>query len=183
MLRNIREYFNLKIVSKNSIIETPLKLRGAKYINLGNNVKLRKNYRIECIDVFAKQQLKPKFQLGDNVIINYNFTAFVTDDLIIGDNSIIASNVLITTENHGMDLSSTIPYANQPLVSNAVKIGSNVWIGQNVVILPGVEIGDNVIIGAGSVVTKSINNNCIVAGNPAKIIKVYDNNQKKWCKI
>ena len=51
-----------------------------------------------------------------------------------------------------------------------IKVGNNVYIGQNSIILPGVTIGDNVIIGAGSVVTKSIPEGCIVGGNPAKII-------------
>lgn len=52
-----------------------------------------------------------------------------------------------------------------------LKIGKNVWIGSNCVLLPGVEIGDNVIIGAGSIVTKSIPSNSIAAGNPCKVIK------------
>jgi len=50
-------------------------------------------------------------------------------------------------------------------------IGDYCFIGANAIILPGVEIGNNVVVAAGSVVTKNIPNNCIVAGNPAKIIK------------
>jgi acetyltransferase-like isoleucine patch superfamily enzyme len=57
-------------------------------------------------------------------------------------------------------------------IKKSVKIGNNVWIGANVVILPGVEIGDNTIIGAGSIVTKSFKEgNCVIGGNPAKIIR------------
>lgn len=52
-----------------------------------------------------------------------------------------------------------------------VYIGKDVWIGANVVILPGVKIGKNAIIGAGSVVTKNIPDNAIAYGNPAKIVK------------
>lgn len=55
-----------------------------------------------------------------------------------------------------------------------VKIGNNVFIGWNAVVLMGVTIGDNVIIGAGSIVTKDIPDNCVVAGNPAKIICSVD---------
>ena len=50
-----------------------------------------------------------------------------------------------------------------------IKIGKSVWIGFNVVVLPGVEIGDNCIIGAGAVVTKSFANNKIITGIPAQI--------------
>lgn len=56
-----------------------------------------------------------------------------------------------------------------------VIIGDNVWIGGDATILPGVTIGDNVVIGAGSVVTKDIPSNVVIAGNPAKIIKTLSN--------
>lgn len=60
-----------------------------------------------------------------------------------------------------------------------VKIGNNVWLGENVTILKGVTIGDNVIIGIGSVVTKDIPSNSVVAGIPAKVISSYDEYYKK----
>lgn len=53
----------------------------------------------------------------------------------------------------------------------AVYIGKNCFIGGNSLILPGVTIGDSVVVGSGSVVTKSVPSNCIVAGNPAKVIR------------
>ena len=52
-----------------------------------------------------------------------------------------------------------------------IKIGNNVWIGMNAVILPGIHVGDNVVIAANSVVTKDIPSNSIVAGNPCTILK------------
>ena len=52
-----------------------------------------------------------------------------------------------------------------------IKIGNNVWIGGNVIVLPGVNIGDNVVIGAGSVVTKDIPANCVAVGNPCRVIR------------
>lgn len=55
--------------------------------------------------------------------------------------------------------------------SSPVKIGDNVWIGERAIILKGVLIGDNAIIAAGAVVTKNVEPNTIVAGNPAKFIK------------
>ncbi|MBA2585639.1 MAG: maltose acetyltransferase, partial [Chthoniobacterales bacterium] len=52
-------------------------------------------------------------------------------------------------------------------------IGDNVWIGMNAVILKGVAIGENSVVAAGAVVTKSVPENCVVAGNPAKIVKRF----------
>lgn len=56
-------------------------------------------------------------------------------------------------------------------VVGPIKIGDNVFIGNNAIILPGVTIGDNVVIGAGSVVTKSIPSNSVAAGNPCRVIR------------
>ena len=93
----------------------------------------------------------------------------------------MASNILITTENHGIDPQKK--YAEQILISNDVKIGRNCWIGEKVTILPGVTIGNNVIIGAGSVVTKSFEDNTIIAGCPAKCIKKYNFDKNQWEKF
>lgn len=59
-------------------------------------------------------------------------------------------------------------------ITKPITIGNDVYIGNNVIILPGVEIGNNVIIGAGAVITKNIPNNSVVAGVPAKVIKSTD---------
>jgi len=55
-----------------------------------------------------------------------------------------------------------------------VVIGNDVWIGDRVMILPGIQIGNGAIVGAGSVVTHSIPDYAIAAGNPARIIKYRD---------
>ena len=91
----------------------------------------------------------------------------------IGKNVIIGMGSKIISANHDIkDFSKHI--------KNPVKIGNNVWIGSNVVILPGVAIGNNVIIGAGSIVTKSFkDNNLVIAGNPAKIIKKIEYNYER----
>ena len=57
------------------------------------------------------------------------------------------------------------------LIGKPVTIGDNVWFGGNCVVLPGVTIGNNVVVGAGSVVTKNVPDNAVIAGNPAKILK------------
>ena len=61
-----------------------------------------------------------------------------------------------------------------------ITIGDNVWIGGNVVITPGVKVGNGVVIGAGSVVTKDIPDNCIAAGNPARVIREITDEDKHY---
>lgn len=60
-----------------------------------------------------------------------------------------------------------------------IVIGNNVFIGMNVILMPGVKIGDNVVVAAGSVVTKSIPNNTIVGGNPARYICEFEDYKKR----
>ena len=71
-------------------------------------------------------------------------------------------------------------YYKQPLIHLPISIGRGCWIGQNVTVLPGVTLGDNVIVGAGSIVTSSFPSNVIIAGSPAKVIKRFNFEQKKW---
>ena len=93
---------------------------------------------------------------------------------------LFASNILITNENHGINPENEVPYMNQDLSAKPIEIGDGCWIGEKVCILPGVNIGKKSIVGAGSVVTKSIPAYSIAVGNPAKIIKKYNFDHKKW---
>ena len=86
----------------------------------------------------------------------------------IGDNVMIACNVTITSATHETSIESrrkNIEFAKK------ISIGSDSWIGANVVILPGVKIGQGTTIGAGSVVTKDIPDNVVAFGNPCKVHK------------
>lgn len=84
--------------------------------------------------------------------------------ITIGNNVTLAPNVHILA--HDASTKNFLGYTKIGLIS----IGNNVFIGAKTIILPNVHIGNNVIIGAGSVVTRSIPDNCLVTGNPAKVI-------------
>lgn len=120
--------------------------------------------------------------IGKNCYIGTNFSILNASNVTIGDNVLIASYVLITSENHSIDPESTYEYKDQPLLSSPVIIGDGCWIGEKVIILPGVTIGKKCVIGAGSIVTKSIPDYSIVVGNPAKVIKRYNFQKKIWDK-
>ena len=82
-----------------------------------------------------------------------------------GENVRIGPNVGIVSANHDQHNYKSWKRA------DPIRIGDNVWIGMNTVVLPGVRIGDNVVIGAGSVVTKDVLSNCMAAGNPCRVIR------------
>ena len=86
----------------------------------------------------------------------------------IGDNCLIGPQVGIYTACHPIDpieRRSGIEFA------KAINIGDNCWIGGHATINPGVTLGDNVVVASGAVVTKSFEDNVVIGGNPARIIK------------
>ena len=96
----------------------------------------------------------------------------------IGDDVKITHGVIILT--HGFDWSVLKGAYGEVLGScGKVTIGNNVFIGMNAVILKGVTVGNNVIIGAGSLVNKDVPDNCVVAGNPAKVIMPLEEYHEK----
>ncbi len=90
------------------------------------------------------------------------------DDVIeVGDDCLFAYGVNVITAGHDYNA----PLMRKKIVRKPVRIGSNVWIGVNALILPGVTINDGAVVGAGAVVTKDVSENAIVIGSPARVIK------------
>lgn len=110
--------------------------------------------------------------IGKNVTINYNVTILDIRKVEIGDHTMIGPGTLICAVNHPLSPAGRRKHQG---IAKPVKIGNDVWIGGNVVILPGVTIGKNSVVAAGAVVTKDVPENCLVAGVPARKIKEIEN--------
>lgn len=110
--------------------------------------------------------------VGENFLTNFNVTILDIAAVNIGDYVMIGPNTLITTVNHPISPKGRRKHLG---IAKPVNIGSDVWIGGNVTILPGVTIGNNVIVAAGAVVIKDVPDNCIVGGVPARVIKEIEN--------
>lgn len=115
--------------------------------------------------------------IGNDFYANFNLVIVDDVDVYIGDHVMIAPNVTITPTGHPVD-----PELRKlgTQFSIPVRIGSNVWIGSNAVILPGVTIGDNSVIGAGSVVTHDIPANVVAVGNPCRVLREINEHDKKY---
>ena len=167
------------------LIRLPIDVRGKKCIDFGHGLTTGYGCRLES---FSEDGSKTLF-FGNNVQINDYVHINALKSVHIGDNVLIASKVFITDLAHGSytgDENDSLPdtiVKDRPLSSKPVVIGNNVWIGELCSILPGVTIGENSIIGSNSVVTKSIPANSIAAGNPAKVIKQFNFNTKRWERV
>ncbi|MCX6207131.1 MAG: sugar O-acetyltransferase [Bacteroidetes bacterium] len=104
--------------------------------------------------------------IGKNVFINHACSFLDMGGITVGDNVLIGPKVNLVSENHPID-----PTQRKSLIGKPIVIKNNAWIGASATILPGITVGENSIVAAGSIVTKDVPDNCIVAGNPAKQIK------------
>ena len=107
-------------------------------------------------------------QVGENFFANYNGVILDCAPVTFGDNVFIAPNCGFYTAGHPLDY----PTRNAMLeFAKPITVGDNVWIGGNVVVLPGVTIGSGSVIGAGSVVSRDIPENVLAVGNPCRPIR------------
>ena len=177
---------------KNVFIELPRRIIHPERICIGNNVSLGPGSFIIAMSHYPTNGMKPpdlelpaqkfdsKIIIGNNVTSTADLQIAAQSEIIIEDDVMFASNIHINDGMHGFE-NANVPYRYQPIFKiSPILIKKGAWIGQNVVIMPGVTIGKLSIIGSNSVVTESIPDQCIAFGNPAKIIKSWDEKMHRW---
>ncbi len=123
---------------------------------------------------------KPKLTIGNRVHIGAYSMIIAANKINIGNNVLMSERVTILDHAHGYEEIEK-PVIDQPIVSKGeITIEDDCFIGINSVIMGNVKIGKHAIIGANAVVTHDVPAFCVVAGQPAKIIKQYDFKKKKW---
>lgn len=184
--RLLRDFLLTKLFFRRlRLVRFPIYIRGFNKISFGESFTTGVGVRLDSFSVIDV----PSIFFGKNVQLNDYVHIAAIERVEIGDNTLVASRVFISDHNHGLydvcDESSVpnIAPIDRPLVSKPVKIGCNVWIGEQVCILPGIIIGDGAIIGAGSVVTKNVPARSIVAGNPAKVLRTFDEGLNTWTRV
>jgi acetyltransferase-like isoleucine patch superfamily enzyme len=102
--------------------------------------------------------------------------------LTIGSDVMLAQNIVCSGLNHGYaDINQ--PIADQPVSTAEIVIEDEVWIGANSVITAGVRVGKHSVVGGGSVVTRDVPPYCVVGGNPARILRRYDEKSSAWIRV
>lgn len=163
-------------VGYRSTIAYPCSLQGSGGMNIkiGDYTNIQSHCILGCWDSYSGQHYMPSITIGNNCSIGEYNHITACNKITIGDGLLTGRFVYIGDNAHG-GLSveeANIPPVERKLVSKGdVKIGDNVWIGDKATILGGVTIGNNVIIAANAVVTKDFENNCVIAGVPAEVIK------------
>ncbi len=151
------------------------------------NVEFGDGFYCETAQIFRKLRSKePRAVIIGNHVSCYAGCSFAIGEnghCTIGDFTLL-NGALIMAEEKIENAQALAPYfKNRParpkLKTAPVKISDNVWIGMNAVILKGVTIGENSVVAAGSVVTKSVQPNTVVAGNPAVVVKRFRHHEDR----
>lgn len=181
------------LVGENCIIIGKVSIQGTGKISIGDNFYLTSGESINpiCSNIqssFYTETPDSKILIGNNVGMS-SPRMWVKTKLVIGNFVRVGGNVLfIDTDCHPIDYIHRrvdakkkygVDFINNQIKSAPIIIGDDVWIGADSTILKGVTIGNRAIIGAGSVVTKDIPSDCIVAGNPCKVIRMLENETKR----
>lgn len=159
---------------------------GLKHISFGRDISIHRNLWLEAVTAYRGAVFTPVIIIGDRVKMSNNVHITSINEITICDDVLVGSNVYISDHNHGGYSGSVHSFPSEPpaervLVSGGtVFIDRKVWIGDNVNIVGPVHIGAGAVIAANSVVRKDVPSGVIVAGSPAKVIKVYDDNSKMW---
>lgn len=173
----------IKVGKQLYIMNVPrLKIRGrASNIRIGDNVQIlgpidirnRENGRISIesgvkVDAYCRlvAARDAEFRIESGAEIGHFCTFNCGENISIGKFSLIGGYCLIQSSSHG--IKRGIPVKEQEHRRSPISIGSDVWIGAHVILLPGVVVGDGAIISANSVVARNVGKNDIVAGVPAR---------------
>ncbi len=120
------------------------------------------------VRVKSNAEVSPYIRIGDRSELGTR--CMIQSGVVIGNDVIMGPDVKIFTRNHRIDDTGR-PVRDQGKQQGAVTIGNDVWIGANVVVLPGVSIGDHAVLAAGAIVTRNVPEWTIVGGNPARPIR------------
>lgn len=166
----------------NVIIINPTLITPEFFI-MESKVFIRNNARIEGIKSYENVNFNPRIIFQKNVSIEQNLHLTCATEIIIGENTSIANNVTITDIDHPY-LNIDLPVERQPIISKSVFIGADSKIFSNAVILQGVTLGRHTVVAANSVVRSGkYPDYCVLAGTPARVVKLFDVQSNSWKSI
>ena len=122
----------------------------------------------DTVRVFAPLNINygPGVRFGNDCFLNFGCTLLAIGGITIEDDVFIGPQCVLATEYHPEE-----PATRHTLLTKPIVVKRNAWLGANVTVLAGVTIGENAIVAAGSVVTKDVPDNMVVAGSPARVVR------------
>lgn len=161
-------------VGRHSYVGKIVFIQRRKNLYIGDNVRIYPGLRAEMTHDDATVIIRDNVSIGQNFhVVSYKGA------MIIERNTTISGNVFISNVDHDYhEIGKHI--LDQDMIYKETRIGENCFIGYGAVIMPGTKIGKQCIVGANSLVKGEFPDYCVIAGNPARIIRRYDLDAEKW---
>ncbi len=130
----------------------------ASDLEVGDDFKVWSGPRVTLLSGWGRMRF------GDRCFVNVGTTIISVEEIVVGNDVAFANDVyVIDSDSHGVE--------GRAHKQAPVRIGDGCWIGTRAIILPGVTLGKRVLVAAGAVVTRDVPDDCLVAGNPARVVR------------
>lgn len=145
------------------------------FINFGKNITINSDFLSNLVGMTQRSIIVARdggeIKIGNNVGIS-GATIYSLKSIEIGENTLIGAGCkILDNDLHPLELNARLSDDRNKIKKREIIIGKNCFLGSNSIILKGTKLGENCIVGAGSVVTGEYPDNCVIAGNPAKIVR------------
>ncbi|SFE84126.1 Hexapeptide repeat of succinyl-transferase [Paenibacillus catalpae] len=147
-------------------------------LTFGDNVTINSSFLSNLVGLYQRTIIitrTPESQIliGNNVGIS-GATIYARKSITIGENTLVGGNAkILDNDFHPLEIEARNADIKEKIGAKPISIGKNCFIGCNALILKGTVLGDGCIVGAGAVVSGVFEDNCVIAGNPARVIKRF----------
>ena len=152
-------------------------------LSIGDNVTIKSSFLSNLVGLYSRSIIvtrapEARIDIGNGVGIS-GATIYARNSITIGENTAVGGNVkLLDNDFHPIEAEARVKLLSDPsggdsdlIPARPISIGKNCFIGCNAIILKGATVGDNCVVGAGAVVAGKFEDNSVIAGNPAKVIR------------
>ncbi len=159
-------------------IRFPDAIEGAEHISIGSNTLIGRHAFLAAHPL-SNSCNEPLLKIGSNCLLGRSGHIYACESIILGNDVLTGSNVYIADYTHSFEDHCQPIHKQDVLSTGPISIGDGTWLANNVCII-GASVGKNCVVGANAVVLDDIPDFCIAVGSPARIVKRYDTNFKKW---
>lgn len=166
---------------KNLLLKgVPVIISKSGKLTIGDNVTVKSSFLSNLVGLYSRTVIvartpEAEISIGNNVGIS-GATIYARKGITIGDNTLIGGNAkILDNDFHPLDVEARNADIKEKIAAKPIGIGKNCFIGCNSLILKGTVLGDGCVVGAGAVVSGKFEDNCVIAGNPARVIKRLSN--------